>query len=405
MINKIKAKLSTDSLSLLTHLLVAIQFIVVLDFVIIMPLGPHFLREFNVTPGEFAIIVSSYTFAAGFSAFLGSFFIDKFDKRTLLNYVFAGFVLGTFLCGFSDSFLVMSAARVFTGIFGGILPAIVFSLVGDLYPKEQRGTITGTIMTSFPLATIFGIPMGLFLASHLSINSPFICLGLLSLPLFIPINFLIPSTQKITKTEGLKEDILSTLSILKNKNNIRMLGSMLVINMSGFILFPFVSAYMVKNMLLPEAQLPTLYLISGVFTYFSSKYIGRLSDRFTPYNVFRIVAVLAMIPIFVLTNFGPTPAVIIIIANVLFMVLMSGRFIPIMTMLNGCVTTEERGRFISLSGSVRSIGAGIASLTAGYIVTTDVGVPITGFENAGYISIGAAVLVMIIARKIDTSIG
>ena len=104
-----------ERLLLLT--LAAINFTNIMDFMIMMPLGPQLMRIFDISTQQFGFIVSSYTFSAGFSGFCTAFFIDKFDRKRFLQFLYAGFLLGTLACGLAPNFHLLMFARVFFGLF------------------------------------------------------------------------------------------------------------------------------------------------------------------------------------------------------------------------------------------------------------------------------------------------
>lgn len=144
---------------LLLFILAAIQFTNIVDFMIMMPLGPQLMRLFDISPRQFSLLVSAYTFSAGIFGFLAAFQIDKFDRKTALLFVYSGFLLGTFACALAPGYEWLIAARVFTGAFGGVLGALVLSVVGDTIPMERRATAMGLVTAAFSVASVFGVPL------------------------------------------------------------------------------------------------------------------------------------------------------------------------------------------------------------------------------------------------------
>src|SRR5258708_35877404 len=146
---------------ILLLVLAAIQFTVILDFMIIMPLQPAYLRLWpDLTPKGFGIIVGSYAFSAGCSGLFGAFFTDRFDRKKSLLVLYAGFTVGTFLCAVAPGYWLLVAARVVAGAVGGIMGAVALAIIGDLFHDERRGRATGVLMWGFSLATTLCVPTG-----------------------------------------------------------------------------------------------------------------------------------------------------------------------------------------------------------------------------------------------------
>jgi MFS transporter, DHA1 family, inner membrane transport protein len=132
----------------------AVQFTTIVDFMIVMPLGPQLMRTLEIGPAKFGLIVSSYTFAAGAAGLVASAIVDRFARRTTFIALNAGFLLGTLLCGLAPSYETLLAARVATGAFGGILGGMAMAIIGDVFPEERRGRATGSLMVGFSLASV-----------------------------------------------------------------------------------------------------------------------------------------------------------------------------------------------------------------------------------------------------------
>jgi predicted MFS family arabinose efflux permease len=158
---------------ILLFILASIQFTSIMDFMIMMPLGPQLMRIFQINPQEFGFLVSAYTFAAGFSSFIGVFWIDNFDRKKALMNMYLGFLLGTLACALSPTYTILVLSRILTGLFGGLLMALVFSIIGDVIEEKRRGTAMGYVSTSFSLASVLGVPFGLFIASFWNWHAPF----------------------------------------------------------------------------------------------------------------------------------------------------------------------------------------------------------------------------------------
>src|SRR6201991_3379221 len=144
-------------------LLAFLQFAVILDFMIISPLGALIMPALDITPRQFGLVVSAYAFSAGASGLLTAGFADRFDRKRLLLFFYVGFMAGTLWCGLAQSYEMLLAARVVTGLFGGVIGSIVLAIVTDLFAPELRGRVMGIVQTAFAASQVLGIPAGLFL--------------------------------------------------------------------------------------------------------------------------------------------------------------------------------------------------------------------------------------------------
>lgn len=403
-------KSSTYSERAIIALLFAIQFTHIMDFVIMMPLGPKFMRFFNIGPDKFAIVVSAYTFAAALAGIVAALFMDRFDRRTAILNLYVGFLIGTFACALAPSYETLVLARIAAGGFGGILGALIFSVIGDIIPEERRGKATGTVMAAFSVASVVGIPIGLFLAETFHWHAPFIFLTIVGLIVFAFMYKEMPSmtTHLRHKQIGLtgknqKTNVAQEFkNILSDKNHQRAYLLSVTIMLSGFMVIPFVAPYMVKNVGLLENELPYIYFFGGICTFVTSRMIGSMSDKHGKFRMFSIVAPLSMIPILLVTNLPKLPLFVALICSSLFFILVSGRFVPVMAIITSSTVKEKRGAFMSLNSSIQMMASGSASLIAGKIIQQGPSGRLVGFSTVG---IAACVLTLIsvyLAKRVKT---
>src|SRR5499425_2058036 len=147
-------------------LLAFLQFSIVLDFMIISPLGAMIMPDLNIGPQRFGEVVSAYAFSAGTSGFLAAGFADRFDRKRFLLFFYSGFIAGTMLCALAPNYPLLLAARIVTGLFGGVIGSIVLAIATDLFPLQMRGRVMGVVQTAFAASQVLGIPFGIFLANH-----------------------------------------------------------------------------------------------------------------------------------------------------------------------------------------------------------------------------------------------
>ncbi len=381
-------------------ILAAIQFTNILDFIILMPLGPQLMRIFSISPQEFGFAVSAYTFSAGISGFLAAFFLDRFDRKKSLLWLYLGFAIGTFLCSVSPTFWFLVAARVVTGIFGGILGATVLAIVSDLVPYERRGAAMGLIMMSFSLAQVIGVPTGLFLANNFGWHMPFVFLASTALVCMLVGWRILPSMRAHLHAEHNEHPIETVKILLTERSTLRALIFMIALILAGFAIIPYLSPYFIANVGRTEADLPYIYFFGGAATILSSRLVGKLADKYGKLRIFIIVALLSTIPIVLVTNLPHVSLTVAIIALTLFMVLVSGRAVPSMAMVTASVPPKRRGSFLSLNSSVQQLSAGVASFGAGMIIGKSPDGGLTNFGLVGVISALTTIACVLLARNL-----
>lgn len=386
---------------LLLLILAGVQFTHVMDFMILMPLGPQLMRLFQITPQEFAFLVSAYQFAAGAVGFFGAFLVDRFDRKRALMCAYIGFTVGTFACALAPNYVFLLIARGIAGAFGGLLGAQIMAIVGDAIPFARRGRAMGVVMASFSVASVFGVPIGLFLANRLNWHAPFVLVGSIALVLTILIGLRIPP---MTKHIAQKSARLSPLGLLggiaRDGNQVRALSLMVALMFTQFTLIPFLSPYMVSNVGFREDQLPWMYFVGGGLTIFTSPLVGRLADRFSKARVFTFGGVLVIIPVLILTHLGPTPVPLALCVTAAFFVFNNARFIPAMALITSTVRPATRGGFMSINSSVQSLSAAIAALFSGLLVSRAASGELTGFGTLGLISAAFSLVVLWIGRGV-----
>jgi DHA1 family inner membrane transport protein len=382
-------------------ILAAIQIVHILDFVIMMPLGPRFMRVFGITPVEFSTLVSAYTFSAGIVGFFGALYADHFDRKKFLLFNFSGFIIGTFMCAIAPNFAALLIARIIAGAFGGILNAGVLSLVADLIPFKRRGAAMGVVMSSFSISSIVGIPIGLYIANLYDWHAAFYFICLVGIIFWIAAFAVLPSVVVRKEVKTFKENLLNFKSILIQKDYLESFTLTSILGFGIFMIIPFISPYMVRNVGLTEEQLPLIYLIGGLCTIVSARTIGKLCDKIGSYKIFRVTALAAIIPIFVLTNLpAGIPLWLSLLATTLFTMFGSGRFIPAMTIVSAVVKPEERGTFMSLENAARQLSSGAASQTAGLIIGSTAAGALTNYNYVGYVGIVTTIVAIFIALRI-----
>ncbi len=390
-------------MAIVLFILVALQFTHIMDFMIIMPLGDEFMRLFGISPREFSLLVSSYTFTAGTASFTGAFFIDRFDRKKALIFVNIGFVFGTFLCGIADSYIYLLIARIITGFFGGLINGLLFTIVGDAFPVEKRSGAMGIITSAFSIAAVIGVPSGLYLANLYGWQFPFQVMAGLGFIVLLLIFKFIPNMNSHLISGNSRKSPLELLKIFLIKRNQQLaLVFMMLLVLGQFMVIPFITPYMIRNVGFTQDQIPLIYFVGGGLTFFTGPLIGKMADKFGRKNVFLVMAILSLIPLYLITNLTPIPLYLALAISGLFFVCISGRMIPSNSLMTSVVLPENRGGFMSLSSSFQQIGAGIASLIAGILVYSANDGTLINYNYVGYIGIITTLIAIYISFKLTT---
>ncbi len=385
-----------ERLLLLT--LAAIQFTTVLDFVIIMPLGPQYKEVFHITNSQFAMIVGAYGISAGLTGLAAGFFLDRFDRKTALLWLYLGFAVGTLFCALSPTYEWLVASRFFAGIFGGVVGAVILAIVGDVVPMERRGAAMGMVMSSFSVASIVGVPAGILIAHQYSWHVPFYAIaGISAIVLAVAVAITPPLREHMQHADG-EHPVLRTWKVMTHPDHVMAFILMAAITGAGFFIFPYIPVYMVSNVGLRDDQLAWLYCAGGICTVFSMNWVGRWSDRSGKLRVFTYTSLSTALPIALVTNLPRVPLIAAIGAMTLLMICMSSRMVPAMAMMTGVVEARYRGGFMSINSAVQQLSMGLTAWLSGFIVGTAPGGKLTNFYITGIISIVCAYMCIYLAR-------
>ena len=376
------------------------QFTNILDFMILMPLAPQLMRLFAIDPRHFGFLVSAYTFAAAASGFVAAFWIDRFGRKRALLAMYTGFVLATALCGIAPNYELLLAARIVAGVFGGVIGALVLTIVADVVPYSRRARGTAVVSAAFSLAAVLGVPLGLWFATHYSWRAPFLALAAFSAVAWYVAWRVVPSLDAHLAAHEKRRPLAQLRAVFGVPNHLRAFAFMIALMTSVFLVIPFIAAYNVANVGMTEAELPYMYFAGGLCTLFTAPLIGWLADRFGKKRVFTILAFISIIPILVTTHLPPMPLATAIAVSILFFMFVPGRFGPAMALVTGSVAPRLRGSFMSFNGSVQQLGAGAASFVAGLIVGRGADGALTGFDWAGWCSVAATLVAVALALSI-----
>ena len=386
-------------------LLASVNFTHIMDFMIMMPMAPQLMRVLQINPAQFSLLVASYTIAAGTASFLGTFFVDQFDRKKVLLFCYAGFCIGTLLCGLANEYHVLFSARVFTGLLGGIIGSQVLSIVGDLVPVQHRGKATGVVMTGFSAASVLGVPVGLLCAIQWGWKVPFYGIALVGFIIWFLVFSMLPPIREHLTTGPHHRPIHLLQEIWKVRSHRVALVFTILVSFSHFTMIPFLSPYMVANVGFKELELSYIYIIGGGLTLFTGPFIGRLADQYGTVRVFSFLVLMAFIPQYAITSMPPSPLYVALIFTSLFFVFSGGRFVPSQALTIGAVQPRLRGGFMSLNSSVMQMGSGLASFMAGIIVSKSPDGKLLHYEILGYSTMVFSLISVWIAGRLKRAYG
>ena len=396
---------------LILFILAAGMFTHIMDFMIIMPLGPQLMRLFDISPKEFSLLVASYTITAGVFGFLSAFFIDRYDRKKSLVVIYSGFALGTLACALAPTYGFLLMARSLTGAFGGVLGALILSIVSDAIPLERRAQGIGVVMASFGVASVFGVPFGLFLASKFTWHAPFLFLGGLAIIITFLIIAGIPSLTKHLNSNGHHSPIEVLRQIFGRRNARLGLTFTSVLMLGHFTIIPFLATYLVGNVGFSENELTYIYLVGGVCTLLFSPWVGRMADKHGRLKIFTIFGSLVIIPILLITNLTPVPLVVALSISAMFFIFSNGRMVPSTTMETAIIKPEVRGSYMSIRSSVQQLTSGLASFIGGLIITEQPSIfdakakALVNYNYVGMIAVFFSVVSLYVARKLTVEQG
>jgi len=376
----------TFNQKIIIAILALLQFTVILDFMVISPLGDILMKTLDMTTANFGFAVSAYAFSAGISGLLAAGFADKFDRKKLLIFFYTGFIIGTVFCALSTSYMMLLMARIVTGLFGGVIGSVSLAIVTDLFVIHQRGRVMGFIQMAFATSQILGIPVGLYFANNWGWHSAFIMIAVLGVLILIAIITQMQPIIKHLEVQSDKSPFLHLWHTLSNKQYQIGFASIAFLSVGGFMLQPFGSAFLVNNIKISQLELPMVFFFTGLSVLFIMPLVGKLSDKISKFKLFAAGSILSIIMILIYTNLNPIPLWEIVVINmILFMGIMS-RMIPATTLNTAIPGLEDRGAYMSISSSLQQIAGGIAAVCAGYIVHQKTKTaPLENYDILGYV--------------------
>lgn len=375
--------------------LALLQFTIILDFMVLSPLGALLLDELHLSTAQFGRVVSAYAFSAGVSGILAAGFADRFDRKKLLLFFYAGFVLGTALCAMATDYHFLLIARIVTGLFGGVIGSVSFAIITDIFAMQVRGRVMGFVQTAFAGSQILGLPVGLFLANQWGWHAPFWMIAGFALVLGIVIFARMkPVTAHLSGATQRINPFLHLFRTITNSRYAFAFATTTFIATGGFMMMPFSSAFTTNNLGISVHDFPIIYGVSGIFAMAFGPLLGKLSDKIGKYPVFLLGTIITAVMVLIYVHLGITPLWLLILVNVLMFAGISSRMISSSALMTAVPEMHDRGAFMSINASVQQIAGGIGAFVAGLIVVRAPSGRLEHFDTLGYVVICAMLVVL-----------
>jgi predicted MFS family arabinose efflux permease len=389
----------------LVGMLAFLQFAVILDFMLMSPLGAVIMPALAIGPKQFGLVVSAYAFSAGASGLLTAGFADRFDRKKILLFFYTGFIVGTLWCGLAQSFETLLLARVVTGLFGGVIGSVVLAIATDLFPLQMRGRVMGVIQTAFAASQVLGIPIGLYLSNRWNWHVPFLAMAALGVLGGIVVIWRMQPVAdhlKVPQEHSAWRHLFRTLTVPRY---LIAFATTALLTTGGFMLMPFSSAYVVSNLGISLHSLPTVYLVTGLCTIFVGPLIGKAADAVGKFRVFTLGTALSIVMVLIYTHLEPISLPVLIIVNAVMFVGIFSRMIPFQAMVSSVPAVTQRGSFNAVSASVQQLSGGLASVVAGHIVTLGADGKLQHFDVVGYVVVATSLVAFALLWRLQRSLG
>ena len=369
------------------------QFTVVLDFMVMSPLGDLLMKDFKVKPDQFGIVVSSYALAAGISGFLTAGFADRFDRKRLLVFFYSGFILGTLFCGMAESYNQLVWARILTGLFGGVMSSISMAIVADIFSLEQRGRVMGFMQMGFGLSQIVGIPLSLFIADMYHWQTPFYLIVGLSVGMLLAILLALKPINAHLTLKRENSAFKHLLATIKNRNYRIGFMATAFMSLGGYFMMPWGSAFAVNNVGISQKELPLLFMIVGISTFMIMPLIGWIADKVNKFQLFMLASLVMIGSVLVYVHLGETTLFVLIVVNIFMMGGIMARMVPSQALTTSVPEAKDRGAFMSINSSLQQMAGGVAAMIGGKIVWQySPSAPLLNFDLLGYVVIAVILI-------------
>jgi predicted MFS family arabinose efflux permease len=387
---------------LVITLLALTQFTVVLDFMVMSPLGDMLMKSMELTTSQFGFAVLSYGVSAGISGLLTAGFADRFDRKKLLLFFYIGFIAGTLFCGLANTYPLLIAARIVTGVFGGVIGSISMAIVADLFALQQRGRVMGFMQMGFGASQVLGIPISLYIANQWGWQSPFIMIVGLAFLIWLVITFKMHPINKHLDAKTERNAVKHLWNTIKQRDyRIGFLATALL-SLGGFMMMPWGTAFAINNLHLTKEQMPSLFMVAGLSTLVIMPLIGKLSDKIDKFRLFTMASIWMIIVVLFYTNMTPVPLWVVMIVNVLMMIGIMSRMVPSMALTTSLPEMHDRGAFMSINSSLQQMAGGLAAGVSGLIVHQETKTsPLEHYDTLGLVMVCISIFCIFMIYRVS----
>jgi len=379
----------------LVALLAFVQFTIILDFVIMSPLGAILMPALDITAAQFGIAVSAYAFSAGISGVLAAGFADRFDRKRILLFFYTGFAAGTALCALAPNFHLLLLGRIVTGLFGGVVGSVVLAIVTDLFPLHLRGRVMGFVQTAFAASQVLGIPVGLFLANRWNWHIAFGAIVVMAVAVIVAVLFLMRPVNEHLRLQQDKNAFTHLIATVSEPSYTLAFAVTTLLATGGYMLMPFGSAYTVHNLGIDIEHLPTIYLVSGLFSIVTGPLVGRATGAFGNFPTFMFGTVISIVMVLIYTHLGQVGLALVIMVNVLMFVGIFSRMIPSQALISAIPAARQRGSFSAIGASLQQLSGGLGSVFAAVIIAENADGSLQHFDRLGYVVVGTSLVALL----------
>ena len=379
----------------LVALLAFVQFTIILDFVIMSPLGAILMPALDITAAQFGIAVSAYAFSAGISGVLAAGFADRFDRKRILLFFYTGFAVGTALCALAPNFHLLLLGRIVTGLFGGVVGSVVLAIITDLFPLHLRGRVMGFVQTAFAASQVLGIPVGLFLANRWNWHIAFGAIVVMAVAVIVAVLFLMRPVNEHLRLQQDKNAFAHLIATVSEPSYTLAFAVTTLLATGGYMLMPFGSAYTVHNLGIDIEHLPTIYLVSGLFSIVTGPLVGRATGAFGNFPTFMFGTVMSIVMVLIYTHLGQVGLALVIMVNVLMFVGIFSRMIPSQALISAIPAARQRGSFSAIGASLQQLSRGLGSILAAAIIAENADGSLRHFDRLGYVVVGTSLVALL----------
>lgn len=371
-LNQVKATKTKSNLQVsegfIIFLIGFVQFVDILDFMMVMPLGPDFAQDLNFDISNMGYLSGIYAFAAGLIGLICSNILDKFDRKSLLLFSLMGLAVSTAAGGFACDGTTLLISRFLAGAFGGPATAAAFAVISDVIEPHRRGAAMGKVWGAFSFASVIGVPLGLELARLSSWRLPFYGVGSMAIICSILIYFKLPSIRKHIDDNPLNTKV-TYLSLLNKAKYLLSYLSVSLSTMAAFMIIPYISPQLQINLHLPRDQISFQYFVGGILSFFAMRITGLMIDKYNATITTALGTLILSVTLvggFVLPELTAYLPIVVVFAP--FMVGMSMRNVSSSANFSKVPSSHDRAGFMSLSSCFQHFFSSLGSMFASFVI-------------------------------------